>query len=58
MLIVMQLQTLFRKVPVFRTLIFYLIFIVKIELIGAYFLLNRGIDDTKVLFLFNIANKL
>lgn len=54
----MQLQTLFRKVPVFRTLIFYLIFIVKIEVIGTYYLLNRGIDDTKVLFLFNIANKL
>jgi hypothetical protein len=57
-LIVMQLQTLFRKVPVFRTLIFYLIFIVKIEVIGAYSLLNRGIDDTKVLFLFNIASKI
>lgn len=54
----MQLQILFRKVPVFRTLIFYLIYFVKIEVIGAYFLLNRGIDDTKVLFLINIASKI
>lgn len=54
----MQLQLIIRKVPAFRTLIFYLIFIVKIELIGAYILLNRGIDDTKLLFLINIANKL
>ena len=37
----MQLQTLFRKVPVFRTLIFYLIFIVKIEVFGAYFPLKQ-----------------
>ena len=54
----MQLQLIIRKVPVFRTLIFYLIFIVKIELIGAYFLLNKSIDDTKVLFLINIASKI